>query len=114
MVTSRIGLLILFGCFACSKSQPLSEPAPGASGSKAPPAVADTYRAKGVIKGFGEGRKSIKIAHEEIPGYMKAMTMPFGVKSPSLLDGLNEGDAVDFAFVEGAGGGLVIQTMTKR
>jgi Cu(I)/Ag(I) efflux system periplasmic protein CusF len=114
MLSSRFGLVCAVSVviLGCSKSQPLSDPAPGASGAKA--AAAETYRAKGVVKGFGEGRKTVKIAHEDIPGYMKAMTMPFGTKSPSLLDGLSEGDAVDFSFVEGAGGGLVIQTITKR
>jgi Cu/Ag efflux protein CusF len=117
MATSSVGLAALISCsvlVACSKSQPLGDPPPGSSSARNTAAAAETYRTKGVIKSFGEGRKSVKIAHEDIPGYMKAMTMPFGVQSPALLDGLNEGDAVELSFVEGAGGGVVIQTIKKR
>jgi len=112
MFWSKVGFLCLLVGAGCSKTQPLSEPAPAASSANV--GAAETYRGKGVIKTFGEGRASVKIAHEDIPGYMKAMTMPFGVTSPTLLDGLREGDAVDFSFVEGAGGGVVIQTIKKR
>ncbi len=110
------GLMQVFVTLAlvgCSKSQPLVDSSGGAASSSVGATAAGTYQAKGVIKSFGDGRRSVKIAHEEIPGYMKAMTMPFSVGSASQLDGLNEGDAVEFSFVE-AGGGQVIKTLQKR
>jgi Cu/Ag efflux protein CusF len=39
-------------------------------------------------------RNRVIIAHEEIPYYMKAMTMPFTVRDISMLRGIGVGDSV--------------------
>jgi len=39
-------------------------------------------------------RNRVVIAHEEIPHYMKAMTMPFTVRDSSMLRGIEVGDSV--------------------
>jgi len=39
-------------------------------------------------------RNRVIIAHEKIPDYMKAMTMPFTVKDSSMLRGIEVGDSV--------------------
>jgi len=39
-------------------------------------------------------RNRVIIAHEEIPHYMKAMTMPFTVRDSSMLRGIEVGDSV--------------------
>lgn len=108
----------------CNKSQSevTTTATPAKSGAPTDPATAakpgapaeKAYQARGTVKAFGEGRKSIKIAHEEIPGYMKAMTMPFAVTSTNELDGFKEGDAVDFSFSEQTDGRLLIQSIKKR
>lgn len=55
-----------------------------------------TYNVTGVFKGSrSDGHKAV-IAHETIPGYMEAMTMPFNVKNPSELGGLQPGDKIKF------------------
>jgi protein SCO1/2 len=43
--------------------------------------------------------KEIEVKHEEIPGYMPAMTMPFDVKTTNELAGLAPGDAVSFRMI---------------
>ena len=55
-----------------------------------------TFKAKGKVVGFGTDRKSVIISHEDIPGYMKAMTMPFAVRDTSELTHLKIGEAVGF------------------
>ena len=50
------------------------------------------------MQSFGKDRKYVNIAHEDIPGYMMAMTMSFDPRSPSQLDGLNPGDKVKLTF----------------
>jgi Cu/Ag efflux protein CusF len=57
-----------------------------------------TYKTKGTVQSFGKDRKYVNIAHEDIPGYMMAMTMSFDPRSPSQLDGLNPGDKVKLTF----------------
>ena len=55
------------------------------------------YEVEGVIRGkLIDGRPVIE--HEEIPGFMPAMTMAFNISSPDALAGIEEGDRVKFLF----------------
>jgi Cu/Ag efflux protein CusF len=72
---------------------------------------------RGVVKGFGDGRKSIKIAHDDIPDFAKATTTTFPVMAPYVLDGIAEGDRVEFTFSEEFDkslGGILIHKIQKR
>jgi protein SCO1/2 len=54
------------------------------------------YQVKGVVREVLPDRKTVKIAHEKIPGYMAAMTMDFSVTNAAELNGLQPGDLVSF------------------
>ncbi|WP_437654773.1 copper-binding protein [Sorangium sp. So ce1182] len=54
----------------------------------------------GAVRSLGPGRAYANIAHDDIPGYMSAMTMSFEPQSPALLDGIEVGDRIAFDFVE--------------
>jgi len=58
----------------------------------------DVYDVRGQLLEVRQGGKQALIAHEAIPGYMAAMTMPFAVKTPSELADLAPGDAVTFRY----------------
>lgn len=73
-----------------------------------------TYHAVGVIKSFGPGRTFVNIAHEDIPGYMQAMTMSFEPQRPGQLDGLSEQDRVVFDFMETEDARRVLTRIDKR
>ncbi len=73
-----------------------------------------TFHAKGVVKSFGAGRAYVNIAHEDIPGYMNAMTMSFEPKSKTQLDGIAEKDKVEFDFSETDDGRRVLATIQKK
>ena len=55
-----------------------------------------TYPIRGQILSVGEtradGRRELSVKHEDIPGFMPAMSMAYFVKNPSMLDGLAAGD----------------------
>ncbi len=88
-----LSLLLFLGC---SKSE------------KAPPEVTRTYTVRGIVKQIpieGNRNSELLIKHEAIPTFvspegtvvgMSSMTMPFRVKSPSLLTGITVGDEVEF------------------
>ena len=57
------------------------------------------YQVKGIVHEVHPDRKKAKIAHEEIPGYMAAMTMMLDVKEAKELDGLAPGDTVSFRMI---------------
>ena len=73
-----------------------------------------SYHATGVIKSFGPGRAFVNIAHDDIPGYMKAMTMSFEPQRPGMLDGLSEKDHVAFDFFESEDARRVLTRIDKR
>ena len=52
-------------------------------------ASAQHYEVRGVVRSVDAANLSLRIAHEEIPDYMPAMTMPFNVRSRELLSDLN-------------------------
>jgi protein SCO1/2 len=75
--SSRIGLVLLIFCLASCQQQPRR------------------YLLEGRVVAVAANRQSITISHEAIPGYMDAMTMPFPVKDPSLLEGVGPGDEIE-------------------
>ncbi len=56
----------------------------------------DSYDVVGVVEAIDARELQIKIAHEDIPGLMPAMTMSFDVASPELLEGVLPGSRVRF------------------
>ena len=59
----------------------------------------ERYPIKGKVVGIDKRGSTVSIAHEDIPGYMYAMTMPFDLKDRRLLDQLAEGDGVQATLV---------------
>ncbi len=53
-----------------------------------------TFPLKGEIVEIDTARNRLMVAHEEIPNYMMAMTMPFKVKNRALLYDLRVGDTI--------------------
>lgn len=64
--------------------------------SPAQPVPTQTFQVRGQIRGLDIEHQVMRIAHEEIPDYMPAMTMPLPVKDPALFKGLSKGDRVQF------------------
>lgn len=54
------------------------------------------YQARGLIRGLPPDHKTIDVEHENIPGFMPSMTMPFEVRDAKELSGLQIGDGVSF------------------
>jgi len=59
-------------------------------------AAVQSYLVKGVVRELKPDGRTVVIRHEEIPGYMEAMTMPFRVQTTNELAGLKTGDEVNF------------------
>lgn len=74
--------------------------------------AADEYGTRGEIRAIQGDR--VDIEHEDVPGYMPAMTMPFFVTDPAMLERLVVGDSVTFTFAPEAGGRHVIREIAKR
>ena len=78
-VASKVGLVLLSGLLACRSAEP------------------QIYTVRGVVKQLMPEQNRIEIAHEEIPGFMPAMTMEFEVRDPAVLSGLSPEDMIRFS-----------------
>ena len=76
-------------------------------------AEVERHEASGIIRGFGPNRSYVSVAHDEIPGFMAAMTMPFEFRDPSQSAGLEVGNHVHFTFTADKQGRLVIVSIAK-
>ena len=52
------------------------------------------YDIKGKVVSLDAEKKSVRLDHEDIPGFMKAMEMDFSVQDAKVLTGLKAGDQV--------------------
>ena len=78
MKTTRLLLLASALLLAgCSKS-----PAPAAA--PAPAATAPSHPVRGIIVDVMPAQSALMVKHEDIPGFMPAMTMLFKVDAPTL------------------------------
>jgi protein SCO1 len=70
-----------------------------------PPVSVVTYKLAGTVRAIKKDAGQVVIRHDEIRGFMQAMTMPFSVKDRALLDDLAVGDEVQGTLrVESEGG----------
>src|SRR5262249_44751072 len=59
------------------------------------PVTTEEYALKGVVRSVAPESGRVLIRHEEIPGFMKAMTMPLRPADESILGLLHPGDEVE-------------------
>jgi protein SCO1/2 len=57
------------------------------------------YPLQGQVQAIDAPRKLVILKHEEIKGFMPAMTMPYEVEDPKALDALAPGDLIDSTLV---------------
>lgn len=60
---------------------------------------AQRYELKGKIVSFNKAQQQVVIAHEAIPDFMEAMTMPFTLKEDSAYDVMRAGDAIQATLI---------------
>jgi protein SCO1/2 len=85
--------LSLAAAIGCGRSEAPKAAAPGAAEKP--------YPLKGVVVSVDAGASKVIVRHQEIPGYMDAMTMPFNVAEPKMLAELRPGDEIEAKLVVG-------------
>jgi protein SCO1 len=63
------------------------------------PADQRLYPLQGQVQSIDAPRRLVILKHEEIKGFMPAMTMPYEVEDPKVLDTLAPGDLIDSTLV---------------
>jgi protein SCO1 len=59
-------------------------------------ACAAKYQARGVVLKVDPGSSTLTVSHDEIPGYMGAMVMPFTVRDAGAIADVRPGDRIAF------------------
>src|SRR3954449_12352896 len=97
-------LFVLFHALGgCSRSDQQRTPATQAAASKSegsnPGSAGNVqvkhYVLKGEVRKVDREGRQVTIRHEEVPGFMAAMTMPFRLEDQALLEELRPGDQVE-------------------
>jgi protein SCO1 len=55
-----------------------------------------SYQVRGIVRGFAPDRSTVSIQHEDIPGFMPSMIMPFSAKDRKEIADLKIGDGISF------------------
>lgn len=94
ILTLILGLLLA----ACGSDMDTSSTADASAQSVADAPDHATYPVRGRIVEIQNDGQTLLVDHEEIRGYMAAMTMPFSVRDAGETAGLSTGDAVSFTY----------------
>lgn len=106
----RTFLVLSFVTFACA----FVAPALGCGAASSEAQQRHEYETRGVVRAIDLEHRSITIAHENVPGYMPPMTMPFELADVAQVQGISVGDRIVFRFRPEAGGRHVIVTIRRR
>jgi protein SCO1/2 len=63
-----------------------------------------TFTLQGQVQSIDAPRKLVTVKHEEVKGFMPAMTMPYEVQDATALDGLAPGDLINAKLIVFANG----------
>jgi Cu/Ag efflux protein CusF len=99
LVLACLGLSSACGPSRSAKTSS-TETAANAAG-KTQPAAAKRYPLTGRVASIDRPNQSINIDGDAIPGFMSAMTMPYSVKDPGILEKVAPGDRIKAEIVIG-------------
>jgi protein SCO1/2 len=94
----RLSIIAALGFAAgCTSRTPPGEEktSPVAAKAQSPAVGIVHYKVTGVVRRVKPDSGQVVIAHDAIPGFMNAMTMPFTLKDHSLLDDVQPDDQVE-------------------
>lgn len=90
LIGSLCALALFVGC-----GGPSAGPGAPVQAEKEPEIEVKVYDLTGVVRGIDVGGRELQIHHDEIPGFMKAMTMPFTVAEDVDMDDFRVGDELE-------------------
>jgi Cu/Ag efflux protein CusF len=94
-LTIFLALLVLAACGSSEAPQSEAEPAQETE----PEGEPQVFEGVGTVEAVDDEQETVTIAHEEIVGFMAAMTMTFDVAYESILDDIEPGARVEFRLV---------------
>src|SRR6266853_6430300 len=102
---------LLVAALTCALVSCTGDTAGQQTASGVPSSGTQFFSVTGVVKELKPDGKMVVIQHEEIPNYMRAMTMPFEVRATNELAGLKPGDQISFRLLVTEKDGWIDQLM---
>ena len=91
LVLPAFAILLIVGCTRGDQSTDQET-----NGTTDSLSAVETFEGRGVVTSVTANRKHLIVFHEDIPGFMSAMEMPFPLSDTSLATGVVEGDTIEF------------------
>jgi Cu/Ag efflux protein CusF len=92
---------IIAGAAACS-AQPQPGGTPGSAAPATSPAkAAQPHAFRGKVERIDKSARSVMVAGEDVTGWMAAMTMPYEVEPPDVVEKLAVGDRITATVYDG-------------
>ncbi len=90
---TSLSMVLLSVAISCS--EPAREGNTASSNqSQAPITSPQIYHTQGMVKSIPPNKKLIIVDHHEIPGFMRAMTMPFSLPDSNMVEGIKPSDSI--------------------
>jgi len=96
LLCAAFNLLLVTSCNPVSAPEPGPEPATKPTTATPAGTEEDPFIGRGIVREVGDDGV-LTIEHEEIRGFMAAMTMPFPVVDEALLESVAVGDEIIFS-----------------
>jgi Cu/Ag efflux protein CusF len=113
LLTMMLLSLVVLAC-GSGDAPPADEAEPAQEATTAEESAEPQYfQGIGVIESIEWEPPSVTIAHEDIPGFMNAMTMSFEVLEAGQLETVEVGQTVDFVVVVKGDGSYYIERFGK-
>ncbi len=107
-VIALLALVSVGGCIGGSSESGDSDPILSV---EAVETTTQTYDARGIVRSITPSKDFVVIQHGDIAGFMDGMTMAFALKAPSVADGVQPDDSVEFN-IEVTGSSVVVSSIT--
>ncbi len=89
-----VALVTIVGCGSAPQTS-------GSAKADATPTPAPSHPFRGRVETIDRSAGSVMVAGEEVAGWMGAMTMPYGVAPPEMLEKLTVGDQITATVYDG-------------
>ena len=109
-----ITMLFIVGCGKADDRQAQKDSTSTSAQASGETAKSSSGNGVGVVTHIPDDKKMVYLSHNDIPGIMEAMTMPYQVSSPDLLKEIKEGDSVDFTLTKTSLGDFVVTAIKKK
>jgi len=92
---------IVAGAAACSSPPQTGATTGSAADAKAPAKAALAHSFRGKVERVDKSARSVMVAGEDVAGWMSAMTMPYEIEQPEVLEKLTAGDQITATVYDG-------------